>query len=216
MFSGIIEELGTIRSLDSSGAVSKLKIHASKIGPGSQPGESVCVNGVCLTIVETKKDSLIFEIMQETLKRTSLGLLKKKDTVNLERALKVEGRIDGHFVTGHIDGTGTISKQERKGGDIVMEIETALEQILPYVALKGSVALDGVSLTVSAQKANSFCVSLIPYTLKNTTLGLKKAGNTVNIECDILAKYTDRLLSLKRQSSASNVTSSFLKEHGFI
>lgn len=216
MFSGIIEELGIVKSLDKTGAISKLCVWAPKIGPGSQPGESVCVNGACLTIVETKKDSLIFEIMQETLKRTSLGLLKKKDNVNLERALKVEGRIDGHFVTGHIDATATISKQERKGGDIVMEIEPALEQILRYVVLKGSVALDGVSLTVSAQKANSFCVSLIPYTLKNTTLGLKKAGNLVNIECDILAKYTDRLLSSKRQTSASNVTSSFLKEHGFI
>ena len=216
MFSGIIEELGTVISLDNTGAVSKLKIRAPKIGPGGQPGESVCVNGACLTIVEAEKDLLVFEIMQETLKRTSLGLLKKKDNVNLERALKVEGRIDGHFVTGHIDATATISKQKRKGGDIVMEIETALEEILRYVVLKGSVALDGVSLTVSAQKANSFCVSLIPYTLKNTTLGLKKAGNLVNIECDILAKYTDRLLSSNRQTSASNVTSSFLKEQGFI
>lgn len=215
MFSGIIEELGIVKSLDKAGIISKLCVWAPKIGPRILPGQSICVNGACLTVVEAEKDLLVFEVMQETLTRTNLGLLKKEDNVNLEKALKVEGRIDGHFVTGHIDGTGIVAKQHRKGGDRVMEIESP-DQILRYVALKGSVAVDGVSLTISALKGKAFCVNLISYTLENTTLGSKKAGNLVNIECDILAKYTDRLLSLKKQTSASNVTLPLLKEHGFI
>ncbi len=216
MFSGIIEELGAVVSLNKAGAVSKLLILAPRTAADVRPGQSVCVNGACLTAVEIKKDLLCFEVMQETLKRTNLGLLKRTDKVNLEKALRATGGIEGHFVTGHIDGTGVISKRQSKGGDIVIEIKTALEQILRYVVLKGSVALEGVSLTVSAQEGNSFCVNLIPYTLKNTTLGLKREGSVVNIECDILAKYMDKLLSLDKRPSASCLTPSFLKEQGFI
>lgn len=214
MFTGIIEELGRVKSLDRGSSISKLRILAPKIGPDVQLGQSICVNGACLTAVETNKDLLCFELMQETLERTNLGLLKSADKVNLERALKADGRIDGHFVTGHIDSTGIIKKRHRQSGDVVMEIEPASQQTLRSIVLKGSVALDGVSLTVSAQKANSFRVNLIPYTLNNTSLGLKREGETVNIEGDILAKYIDKFSSSK-QAPTPNITSSFLHEHGF-
>lgn len=216
MFTGIIEELGVVKSLTSKGAISTLQISAPGIARDTHPAQSVCLNGVCLTVVKVEKDTLSFEIMQQTLKDTSLGLLKFADKVNLERALRVNGRLDGHFVSGHIDGTGNIRKSQKEGGDLVLEITTASEQILPYVTLKGSVALDGVSLTVSAQEANTFCVNLIPYTLKNSTLGLKKEQDLVNIECDILAKYVDKVSSLNKQSSTSKITSSFLQKHSFI
>ncbi|MBL7084881.1 MAG: riboflavin synthase, partial [Candidatus Omnitrophica bacterium] len=174
-----------------------------------------CVNGICLTVVEIERDLLCLEIMQETFARTNLGLLRREDKVNLEQALRVDGRLDGHFVTGHIDGTGVINRRQRRGPDIVMQIQ-ASEEILRYVVLKGSVALEGVSLTVSALDKDSLSVNLIPYTLKNTTLGLKKEQDVLNIECDILAKYIDRSLLFKGRSSDSNLSSSFLREHGFI
>ena len=215
MFSGIIEELGEGRSLDKKGPISKLQILAPNIAPDARAGQSVCVNGACLTVVKIEKDLLCLEIMQETLRRTNLGLLKQKDRVNLERALRVDGRLDGHFLSGHIDGTGIIRKREIKGGDLVIEVEVALKQILRYIVLKGSVALDGVSLTVSTLENGIFGVNIIPYTIDNTTLGFKKEGDMVNIECDILAKYMDRFISRNNQSSASNVTLSLLKKHGF-
>ncbi len=215
MFTGIIEELGSVKSLEKTSAISKLLIFAPKIAPDTYLGQSICVNGSCLSVVEIEKDLLVFEIMQETLKRTNLGFLKDNDKVNLERALKVSGRIDGHFVSGHTDGTGIVRKRQRKGGDIAIEIETA-EPILRYIVLKGSVALDGVSLTVSALEGGTFAVGLIPYTLKNTILGLKKERDIVNIECDILAKYIKKFLSQDKQSSTSKITSSFLKKQGFI
>lgn len=215
MFSGIIEELGEVRSLDKKGPISKLQILAPNIAPDARAGQSVCVNGACLTVVKIEKDLLCLEIMQETLRRTNLGLLKQKDRVNLERALRVDGRLDGHFLSGHIDGTGIIRKREIKGGDLVIEVETALKQILRYIVLKGSVALDGVSLTVSILENAIFGVNIIPYTIDNTTLGFKKEGDAVNIECDILAKYMDRIISRNNQTSASNVTLSLLRKHGF-
>lgn len=215
MFSGIIEELGRVKSLDKAGAISKLQILAPKIALDTQAGQSICVNGACLTAVRVERGSLDFEVMQETINCTNLGLLKGGDKVNLERALRVDGRIDGHFVSGHIDGTGIISRRQTRGSDIVMAIETALKQILRYIVLKGSVTLDGVSLTVSDLEDNIFSINLIPYTLDNTTLGLKKEGDIVNIEGDILAKYIDKFLSQSKQSPTSSITSSFLTEHGF-
>ena len=214
MFTGIIEEIGTVKSLEKTSSVYRLQVSAAKIASGIKPGQSISVNGACLTVVNRDNDSLYFDIMQETIKQTTLGLLKSRDKVNLERALRADGVFDGHFVSGHIDETGAIMKKQTKAADTIIEIE-APEQILRYIILKGSVALDGISLTVSAQGANSFCVNLIPYTLENTTLGFKKQGDKVNIECDILAKYTDRLLTQGRQVSTSKVTLPFLKEQGF-
>lgn len=214
MFSGIIEELGTVKLLSKGGTIAKLQVFAPKLAIGAKAGQSICFNGVCLTVVEIRKDWFEFDVMQETFKHSNLDLLREGDRVNLERALKADGRVDGHFVTGHIDTTGVIKRRQKSGSDVVIEIEVP-DQILRYIVLKGSVSLDGVSLTVSALGARSFCVSLIPYTLKNTTLGLKKEQDIVNIECDILAKYVDKLSSLTRQRPASNITMSFLQKHGF-
>ncbi len=202
MFTGIIEELGTVRSLESAGGIFRLEISASGIARDIRAGESVCVNGACLTIVRIKQERICFEIMPETFKTTNLGLLERADKVNLERALPVNGRMDGHFVTGHIDGTGTIAQRRSAGGDVAMKIETS-GQILRYIVFKGAVALDGVSLTVSARETNSFTVSLIPYTLEHSTLGLKQKGGLVNIECDILAKYIERFIPLNQQAPPS-------------
>lgn len=213
MFTGIIEELGTVRSLEKGGAITRIRVFTPGIAPDARLGQSVSVNGVCLTVVEKGKDLLSFEVMRETCKRTNLGALKPGEKVNLERALKADARLDGHFVTGHIDGTGRIAKRYNRDGDTVFEMEAGTE-MLRQMVLKGSVALDGISLTVSGLKTSSFCVSLIPYTLQNTTLALKRAGHRVNIECDILAKYAGKLLSQNGQSS-SNLSVNFLRKHGF-
>lgn len=214
MFSGIIEELGIVRSLEKTGSIYKLQVLAPMVAGSSQPGQSICVNGVCLTVVKIEKGLLWFEIIQETIRCTNLGLLRRENRINLERALRVDGRYSGHFVTGHIDGIGTITKVLHRGQQMTMEVK-APDKILGYMVLKGPVALDGVSLTISALRENSFQVNLIPYTLKNTTLGLKKEAAVVNIECDILAKYMEKIHSLNKHPSAS-ISSSFLKEQGFI
>ena len=213
VFTGIIEELGTVKSLENKGVVSQLCLLAPKIAQDGEPGQSICVNGACLTITERHKDLLKFEVMSETLKRTSLGLLKPGHKVNLEKALRADGRLDGHFVTGHIDGTGIV-KSKTQDKEAIMVIQ-APAPLLSQIALKGSVALDGVSLTVSNQQANSFAVHLLPYTLKNTTLRLKKEQDMVNIECDILAKYIGRFLAKNSPSAGSKITPSFLQKHGF-
>lgn len=215
MFTGIIEELGAVKSLSESGSILKLQVLAPKVANGTQLGQSICCSGICLTVVGVNRDLISFEIMPETFKRTNLKLLKVGDQVNLERALKAEGRLDGHFVTGHIDGTGTITKFESQGADTEMKIEVS-PQIMRYVALKGSVAVDGVSLTVSAEDTATFSVNLIPYTLKNTILGQKRQRDLVNVECDILAKYTERIRTQDKPSTSSNITSSFLRDHGFV
>jgi riboflavin synthase len=213
MFTGIIEELGTVRALEKGGVITRIRVLSPVIAGDTRLGQSVSVNGVCLTVVEKGKDLLSFEVMRETCKRTNLGALKPGEKVNLERALKADARLDGHFVTGHIDGTGRIAKRYKRDGDTVFEIEAGTE-ILRQMALKGSVALDGISLTVSGLKPGSFCVGLIPYTLQNTTLTLKRVGYKVNIECDILAKYAAGILSQGR-SAASNLSLALLREHGF-
>lgn len=215
MFTGIIEELGTVKSLSKSGSILKLQVLASKVANGAQLGQSICCSGICLTAVGVNRDLISFEIMPETFKRTNLRLLKVGDQVNLERALRAEGRLDGHFVTGHIDGTGTITKFASQGADTEMKIEVS-PQIMRYVALKGSVAVDGVSLTVSAEDTHTFSVNLIPYTLKNTILGQKRQRDLVNVECDILAKYTERIRTQDEPSTSSNITPSFLRDHGFV
>ncbi|MCQ9208050.1 MAG: riboflavin synthase [Omnitrophica bacterium] len=215
MFTGIVEEVGTVKALEREGSLSRLQVIAPKIASYLKLGKSVSISGVCLSVVNVEQELLTFEMMPETIQRTNLPFLKPRDKVNLERALRADGRMDGHFVAGHIDGLGTISKKQAQAGNVVIKIE-APEQILRYIVMKGSVAVEGVSLTVSAQEANSFSVSLISYTLNNTILGLKKEGNLVNIECDILAKYIDRLTSQTKQPSASRVSLGLLQEHGFI
>lgn len=211
MFTGVIEELGRVKLLSKGGNIARLKVLAPKICQQVQLGQSIAVNGVCLTAVKKAGDFLEFEIMQESLGRTNLAVLRPNDVVNLERALKAQGRFNGHFVTGHIDGTGRVLKRERKG-DVAMLIE-APQAILTQIVPKGSVAVDGVSLTVSGLEKNYFQVSLIPYTFAHTTLGLKKRQDLVNLEGDIMAKYMAKYSH--HEGASSRLDFSFLRQHGF-
>ena len=188
MFTGIVEELGIVKGLKSTKNLATLSVAAKKVTKDLKAGDSVAVNGVCLTVTHIKGGVIAFEIMKESLTRTTLGILKPNEKVNLERALKANSRLSGHFVTGHIDDVGVIRQKLTQRNYLAYEIkiDTSLRR---YLVPKGSITIDGVSLTVGQVKKNSFIVHLIPFTLKVTTLGQKKIGDRVNIETDIVAKY---------------------------
>lgn len=189
MFTGLIEEQGRVEILEKKRNLFVLKISASKILKGTKKGDSIVVNGVCLTVVEVKKPrSLSFEMMKETIEKTTLQYVKPGSVVNLERALRAGSRLGGHFVTGHADGMGRIEKIVKQKNYVEFQIsfDKSLKQ---FLVPKGSVAVDGVSLTVGKVKPAFFSIYLIPYTLKITNLGLRKEGDRVNIETDLLAKY---------------------------
>ena len=212
MFTGIIEELGIVESLQKKGASAVLSVKAEKVVSDAVCGDSISVNGACLTVINNSAGVLKFDIQAETLKKTNICNLKINNSVNLERALKVDQILGGHFVTGHIDCISKIKRKQKIKGAVKIEFEIKPE-ISKYIVQKGSIAVDGISLTVGEVFKDSFTVYIIPYTLANTTLGFKKETDIVNIELDILAKYTDKLLSAKGESS---VTKEFLTEHGFI
>ncbi len=187
MFSGIVEELGQVKKISRSGNYAVLETKSAVASQDTKIGDSIAVNGVCLTVIQKKDDCLSFEVMPETLKITNLGLLKIGDKVNLERALKIGNRLSGHFVSGHVDCLGVIRKKSLVSGNLAFEI--AIEQkFIANIILKGSIAVDGISLTVAVKKSNTFSVYIIPHTLKNTTLGFKGPSDRVNIELDILMK----------------------------
>jgi len=187
MFTGIIEELGQVRSVSRKGRMSLLVISAGKVVDDLKTGDSISVNGTCLTVVDHDKQSISFEVMQETMQVTNLGSLKAYDRVNLERSLKVGERVSGHFVTGHIDCVGLIRRKSYINDNLSFEIAVPLE-FMKYCLPKGSIAVDGISLTLMNKKSNIFSVYIIPHTLDNTTLGFKGPSDKVNIEFDILAK----------------------------
>jgi len=187
MFSGIVEELGEVVRLQRKGKVSFLEIKASTVIGGTKPGDSIAVNGVCLTVVERTDSSVCFEVMPETSSVTTLGAMHRADKVNLERALRVGDRLSGHFVLGHVDCTGVIRKKYYKAGNLCVDIRYPA-QCAAFVFLKGSVAVDGISLTIAEKKSGMFSVYIIPHTLKNTTFGFKGPSSIVNLEFDILAK----------------------------
>ncbi|MCX5707075.1 MAG: riboflavin synthase [Candidatus Omnitrophica bacterium] len=187
MFSGIVEELGEIRSVSRRGLVTLIEIKARKTLEDVRIGDSISVNGVCLTVVALKKDYFAFQAMPETLNITNLGSLKPQDKVNLERSLKVGDRISGHFVLGHTDCLGVIRRKNYIKGNLAFEIAIPAN-FLKYCLTKGSIAVDGISLTIADKKSNLFSVYIIPHTFKNTTLGFKGPADKVNIEFDILAK----------------------------
>ncbi|TDW19644.1 riboflavin synthase [Kribbella kalugense] len=197
MFTGIIEELGTVESLDLlDGDAARLTIRGPKVTGDAGHGDSIAVNGCCLTVVEYGDGLFTADVMRETLQRTSLGGLEKGSTVNLERAVTAHARLGGHIVQGHVDGTGTIAS--RSPGEHWEDVRVATTpEILRYVAEKGSIAVDGVSLTVTDvdDATGSFGISLIPTTLELTVLGRNKVGDTVNLEVDVIAKYVERLLA---------------------
>jgi len=188
MFNGIVEEIGIVEKINSKKNLSMLKVRAKKICKGVKPGASIAVDGTCLTVTGIKNNVLTFDVMRESLLKTTLGSLKNKGKVNLERALKANGRIDGHFVTGHVDAAGVIKDKVTKTNYVELKIGMT-KDLARYIVPKGSICLDGVSFTVGEVYKSTFSVFLIPFTKQVTTLGLKKKGDKVNIETDILAKY---------------------------
>lgn len=194
MFTGIIEELGTIKDLSPGGSI---RILADRVLEGTNTGDSIAVNGICLTVTELNGDGFTADVMPETLKRTSLSLLRRGDKVNLERAMAADGRFGGHIVSGHIDGTGKI-REYKKDGNAVWVTISAENDILRLVVEKGSIAIDGISLTVAEVTDTYIKVSIIPHTAGETTLLLKNTGDPVNLETDIVGKYVEKLLGYGR------------------
>jgi riboflavin synthase len=192
VFTGIVEELGTVVSVTDGDAARRVVISAPGL-EGVAVGASVAVNGVCLTAVDVAGSEVAMEIVPETLNRTSLGRLVVGDRVNIELPLPANGRFDGHVVQGHVDGVGRVAAVEEEEAGVSLEVEAPAE-LLAYIVEKGSITVDGVSLTVSGLTDSGFTVALIPHTLEVTTLGLRKPGDPVNLEVDILAKYVERLL----------------------
>ncbi len=200
MFTGIVEELGEVVRLDTAADSARLTVRGPLVTADATHGASIAVNGICLTVTEHDEATFTVDVMAETLARTSLGALQEGDRVNLERAMAAGGRFGGHVVQGHVDGTATIT--ERTPGDRWEVVRFTLPQDLSrYVVEKGSVTVDGVSLTVAAVGDDWFTVSLIPTTLALTTLGHKGIGDPVNLEVDVIAKYVERLLSSKEKSA---------------
>ncbi|MEX0332573.1 MAG: riboflavin synthase [Puniceicoccaceae bacterium] len=192
MFTGIIEETGTVLSFAEQESAYRLKLAASRVLEGMEMGDSVAVNGCCLTAVEWDAESVSFDLLQESVRLTSFQTAKAGDPVNLERSLRFNGKIGGHFVTGHIDSTGTVTHAERRGKDLYLRIEPPAD-FLKYLVYKGSIAIDGVSLTVAEVDETGFAVWLIPHTLEVTNLDSKTPGSLVNLEFDLLAKTLERL-----------------------
>lgn len=191
MFTGIIEGLGTIMRFDKNTKTrseAKMMINLGKLAKGLQVGDSVAINGVCLTAIHIAKGIARFEMVGETIKKTNLGSLENGDRVNIERSLKMGDRLEGHFVLGHVDGPGIISKINEQPNQVQIWIELP-KQLSKYVSKKGSITVDGISLTIVDKIKNKFSVSIIPHTMKVTNLGLKKIGDKVNIETDVLGKY---------------------------
>ena len=211
MFTGIIEEMGNVKALRREAGAARLTISASTVLGSTALGDSICVNGVCLTVVDTGKSEFSADVANETLKVTNLGELQVGQKVNLERALQLSARIGGHLVTGHVDAVGWIREKRQEGNSWRVFIE-APETALRYIIKKGSVAVDGISLTVADVDITGFSIAMIPHTAKLTTLGFKSAGDSVNLETDIIGKYVERLLSGRVEG---DLNLEFLRGHGF-
>jgi len=194
MFTGIIEELGRVEKIQRRAGLISLVIACKTIVEGTKVGDSISVNGVCLTATGINKDSLCFDVIAESLKKTNLGDLRIKDKVNLERSLKLGDRLGGHMLTGHIDCVGVIRQKRQVSGDMILHISIP-PGFSKHVVAKGSVAIDGISLTVVEVKGNVFSVHLIPHTLKLTTLSFKGPSDKVNIEVDLVGKYVSSMLT---------------------
>jgi riboflavin synthase len=214
MFTGIIEEKGKVLRIENRGQEKKLTIELPPDLTEVQLGDSININGVCLTVVKKKDQSIELDLSQETLQKTALRKLREGDQVNLERALKLTGRLGGHIVTGHIDGIGEIVEKKKEMDFHRLRIRIP-ESMSRYVVQKGSIAIDGISLTVNDCQGGEIQLTLIPYTMEKTTLLDKKVGEQVNVETDILGKYVDKLVS-QQDKKIGKVDLSFLKEHGFI
>ena len=213
MFTGIIEEIGTLREIRKGAKSARLTIEAEKVLTDTKVGDSIATNGVCLTITHKDERSFSVDVMHETLKSSDLGSMQRGSKLNLERAMKASDRFDGHIVSGHIDGTGTIESITQDDIAYWVKISTTSE-IMRYIIHKGSIAIDGISLTVADLDAHSFKVSIIPHTKDWTTLLKKGTGATVNLENDIIGKYTEKLLK-PYSKKTSNIDAAFLRRHGY-
>lgn len=214
MFTGIVEEIGIVKSVIDS-EFGSITIDAKKVLEDVHIGDSIAVNGVCLTVTSFNSHSFTADVMGETVRRTSLSQLNKGSSVNLERAMIASGRFGGHIVSGHVDSIGKISRMKRDGNSIRVTIDTSYDT-LRYIVEKGSICIDGISLTVTNIDNVGFSVSVIPHTMSETTLLNKKVGDNVNLETDIIAKYTERLLSLKKiDENKSKIDMEFLESCGF-
>jgi riboflavin synthase len=202
MFTGLVEETGALLALDRPSAGARLTVRAPLVSQDVQLGDSVAVNGCCLTVTEHQGETLAFDLLEETLVRTNLGALTPGSPVNLERALAAHARLGGHFVQGHIDTTSPVLAFEQVNADFRMEIALP-KAFARYVAFKGSIAIDGISLTVAEVKEASFVVWIIPHTLAMTNLRARRPGQAVNLEFDLLAKYVERIVSASASASAS-------------
>lgn len=215
MFTGIIEEVGVINRLSLSGNSGSIDVKASKVLEGTKIGDSIAVNGVCLTVTNLKSSGFIADVMPETIARSSLNILTTGSLVNLERAMPADGRFGGHIVSGHIDGTGIIEEIYRDENAVRISIRAA-NDIMQLIVEKGSITIDGISLTVASTAEDSFSVSVIPHTLSETSLIKKEIGNPVNLETDIVGKYVQKLLKSSSDEVKSNeLTIEYLKEMGF-
>lgn len=215
MFTGIVEEIGTVVDFETSQNVLRIKVQASKVLEETYLGDSISTNGVCLTVTDIGKNYFYADVMGETVRRSNLGTLKKGDKVNLERAMAANSRFGGHIVSGHIDGKGKVTSYEKEGNAVWITIDTDRE-ILKYVVEKGSIAIDGISLTVAYVDDRKFKVSIIPHTSEETTLLKKKIGEEVNLECDVIGKYVEKLLGFnKKNDEKKSITMDFLINNGF-
>lgn len=218
MFTGIIEEQGILKRLKMAGSSGSLEIQAKKVLEHTKIGDSIAVNGICLTVTSLQAEGFCADVMAETVRRTNLSRLEPGHKVNLERAMAADGRFGGHIVSGHIDGTGHIVKMQREENAVWVAIEAA-PSIMELVVEKGSICIDGISLTVAKEEETQFEVSVIPHTGKETGLLAKKPGDMVNLETDIVGKYIKKLMGLsspgQEASKEQEITLEFLEEYGF-
>lgn len=214
MFTGIIEEIGNVSSVKQSGSSSFIEIQAKKVLEDVHIGDSIAVNGVCLTVTHFGGGVFRADVMNETLSRSSLGKLTSGSPVNLERAMAANGRFGGHIVSGHIDGTGTVTDIKNDGIAVWYTVSAAPE-LLHYIVEKGSIAIDGISLTVAKVTETSFSVSIIPHTAAQTILGSRKVGDIVNLENDIIGKYVEKLMKPAESPKTGGITMEFLIKNGY-
>jgi riboflavin synthase len=217
MFTGLVEELGKVKAVARGVKSVRLTVEASKVLEDVKLGDSIAVNGTCLTVVEYNENCFTADVMPETVDRTALANLKIGVRVNLERTLSIGDRFGGHIVSGHIDGIGIIRAKDNNDNAIIVKIEASSE-VMRYIVKKGSIAIDGISLTIVDYGQDWFTVSLIPHSAAVTTLGFKKTGDVVNLETDIIGKYVEKLLSLnsnQQQAKTSAIDINFLHENGF-
>lgn len=215
MFTGIVEEVGTIRQIRRGEHSAVLDIMANRVLENTSIGDSIAVNGICLTVTSRKENSFTADVMHETLNRSSLAGLVRGSHVNLERAMAADGRFGGHIVSGHVDGTGTICGIKKDDNAIWFTIKTDTN-VMRYIVEKGSITMDGISLTVAKVQEDSFLVSTIPHTVQQTILAERKTGDCVNLETDLIGKYVEKFVAAQtKQSQHTNITKAFLEKYGY-